>query len=85
MGGSQSYKIPSSKWDFVWRDDRYEIYRNSQGLLAEKHLIANNPKLSQVEQQEAYYYRYATNKPLVKVYRAEYDTTDDFCSPHKNI
>jgi hypothetical protein len=49
MGGSQSYKIPSSKWDFVWRDDRYEIYRNSQGLLAEKHLIANNPKLSQVE------------------------------------
>jgi len=48
-------------------------------------MIANNPKLNEQEEKEAYYYRFSTNKPIVKAYRAEYQVNKDFCSNYKNI
>lgn len=44
MGGSVSHSMPSYRWSFVRRDDNYEIYQNETGILAEKHMILNDPK-----------------------------------------
>lgn len=77
--------MPAYRWNFVRRDENYEIYQNEHGMLAEKHMIPNDPKLDEDEEIDSYYYRYSTNDPLVKVYRAEYDDNNDMCSNHKNI
>lgn len=53
--------------------------------MAEKHVVPNNPKLHEEEELETYYYRYNTTKPIVKVYRADYESGEEFCSNHKNI
>jgi hypothetical protein len=34
---------------------------------------------------EAYYYRYMSNKPIVKVFKADFEAKKDFCSNYKNI
>jgi hypothetical protein len=49
MGGSASHTIPHSRWTFVRRDDNYEIYQNEAGVLAEKHVILNDPKMDEAE------------------------------------
>jgi hypothetical protein len=85
MGGSVTHSIPSFRWSFVRRDDNYEIYQNEAGVLAEKHVILNDPKLDEAEEMEAYYYRYMTNKPIVKAYKADFEAKKDFCSNYKNI
>ena len=77
--------LPRFNWEFVRQDDWYQIYRNELGVLAEKHVIENNPKLHEEEELDTYYYRYKTTKPIVKVYRADYESNSDFCSNHKNI
>jgi len=46
MGGS-SPSIPNYRWQFIKRDDNYEIYQNESGVLAERHLIMNDPKLDE--------------------------------------
>ena len=48
MGGS-SQSMPRFTWSFVRKDDWHEIYQNDKGDLAEKHIIENNPKLSEAE------------------------------------
>ena len=83
MGGS-SHSLPKFSWDFVRKDDWHEIYQNDQGDLAEKHLIENDPKLNEDQEMETYFYRYRSKKPLIKVYRADYDKAD-VCSNHRNI
>lgn len=47
-------------------------------------MILNDPRLDQDEELNAYYYRYITNKPIVKVYKASYEAKSDFCSNYKN-
>ena len=83
MGGS-SHSLPRFSWEFVRKDDWHEVYQNDQGDLAEKHLIESDPKLSEEQEMETYYYRYRSNKPIIKVYRADYDKAD-VCSNHRNI
>lgn len=85
MGGSVSHSIPSSRWAFVRRDDNYEIYQNETGVLAEKHMVLNDPKLDEAEEMEAYYYRFISRKPIVRVYKADFEAKKDFCSNYKNI
>lgn len=80
-----SHSIPSFRWNFIRRDDNYEIYQNENGVIVEKHMILNDPKLDENEELEAYYYRYMTNKPIVKVYKADFEAKKDFCSNYKNI
>ena len=46
MGGN-SQSLPNFKWNFLRRDDKYEIYQNEHGAIAEKHLVSNNPKLNE--------------------------------------
>jgi hypothetical protein len=84
MGGT-THSLPRFNWTFVRKDDHNEIYQNESGALAEKHLVPNDPRLNEEEEMEAYYYRFSTKKPIVKVYRADYDTASDFCSNHKNV
>jgi hypothetical protein len=45
----------------------------------------NDPRLNEQEELNTYLYRYNTPKPIVKVYRADYETNSDFCSNYKNI
>ena len=85
MGGGSSSIIPSFRWNFVRRDQNYEIYQNEHGVLAEKHTIPNDLKIDEDQQMDSYYYRYSTNEPLVKVYRAQYDSSSDIFSNHKKI
>lgn len=35
-------------------------------------MILNDPKLDETDELESYYYRYATKKPIVKIYKADY-------------
>lgn len=41
-------------------------------MRAEKHVVPNNPTISDDDEMEVYHYRNLTNKPIVKVYNAEY-------------
>lgn len=48
MGGSGSKSFPSYNWEFVSRPSTYDIERDSKtGIHAEKHIIPNNPKISE--------------------------------------
>lgn len=48
-------------------------------------MILNDPRLDEEQEMQAYYYRFATTKPIVKAYKAAYDTRKDLCSNYKNI
>ena len=47
--GSNNSSLPKSNWKFVRRDDRAEIYQNEFGILAEKHVLLNDPRLNEEE------------------------------------
>ena len=83
--GTNPSSLPKSNWKFVRRDDRNEIYQNDFGILAEKHVLLNDPKLNEEEEISAYLYRCNSTKPIVKAYKADYESAGDFCSHHKNI
>ena len=47
--GSNNSSLPKSNWKFVRSDDRAEIYQNEFGILAEKHVLLNDPRLNEEE------------------------------------
>lgn len=66
--GNTTKVFPTRTWDFVERCENYDIVKDKDGLLAEKHVVGNDPKISQQEEMETYYYRYKSTKPIVHVY-----------------
>jgi hypothetical protein len=83
--GTNHPSLPKSNWTFVRKDDKNEIYQNDFGILAEKHILLNDPRLDEEEELNAYIYRCNSTKPIVKAYRADYESNADFCSHYKNI
>ena len=83
--GNQAPSFQSRLWKFQERHENYDLYSDGDGLYAEKHYVPNNIKITPEEEMEVYYYRSKVNKPIVRVYDAEYANANSLCTNDKNI
>lgn len=45
--GTNHPSLPKSNWTFVRKDDKSEIYQNEFGILTEKHVLLNDPRVDE--------------------------------------
>lgn len=85
MGNSNKGEFSSRNWAFDRRNHNIDIYHDGRGTYAEKHVIPNNPKVDPSDEIEVYNFRNATNKPIVRVYEADYAKSESMCGADRNI
>jgi hypothetical protein len=86
MGNSNSHTFDNHDWQFVSKPSTYDIVQDKRtGLHAEKHVVLNNPTIDPNDEMEVYHYRNLTDKPIVKVYNAEYGKSQGGCGAAKDI
>ena len=85
MGNSNESRFESRDWVHDHRSHNYDVYHDGRGTYAEKHIVPNNPKVDHDDEMEIYNYRHDTDKPIVRVYDAEYTKAHSMCKAEPSI
>lgn len=85
MGNSNKGRFESRNWTLDHRHHTYDVCHDGRGTYAERHLVPNNPKIDDDDEIDIYDYRQRTDKPIVRVYEAEYKKAKSMCSAEPEI